>query len=194
MIEKEKGLLEVEKGMRERDKYLNKNNENKQDNVNQSNHENFKNMLEKLKRNMADIENMSKISESEVATTLSKNSDIDYIKFKNSLMTPFKEIDRNITWYRISPYELTALSKDAWKYSNNQFVFACYKKYNHLMLGIDREKDEEAYILGVPCKYDKDFVAKGELKGFEKFTPVDSDISISSLKGGEYGYRTIYIN
>ena len=177
LIEKEKGLLDVEKGMREKNKY---HKDVKSTESNNTNHENFKNMLESLKRNMMDIENM------EIKNN-SLNKDIDYIRSKNAIMTPFLNNDININWYRISPYDLTSLADDSWKYCNNPFVVTSYKKYKHLMLGIDNSKEEETYTLAVPCRYSEDF----NLNDFKEFLPIDNNVSIKNLDNGEYGYRIV---
>lgn len=173
LIEKEKGLLDIEKGIREKNKYTKKDIEEK------SNHESFKEMLDKLKKNMLNIENL-KIEEK-------GNKNINYIKNNNATMTPFVNNDENIKWYRISPYELSSLTEDSYKYSNNPFVFTSYKKYKHLMLGIDNSKEEESYILAIPCRYENDF----SLSSFEKFLPIDNGVSIQNIDNGEYGYRIV---
>ncbi len=136
-------------------------------------------MLESLKRNMLDIENIQ-LKDNSI------NDDIDYIKSKNAIMTPFLNNDININWYRISPYDLTNLSPNSWRYCNNPFVFTCYKKYKHLMLGIDKTK-EETYLLAVPCRYNEEF----KLRDFKEFLPVDNNVSAKSINNGEYGYRIV---
>ena len=177
LIEKEKGLLEVEKGIREKNKYTKKEIEN--DNTS-SNHQNFKEMLDNLRKNMMNIHDMN-------IENKSINSDVDYIKSKNITMSPFVNKQDNISWYRISPYDLTSISDNSWKYSNNPFVFTCYKKYKHLMLGVNNEQDKETYILAVPCRYEQDFY----LKDFKEFLPIDNNVSIKSISDGEYGYRIV---
>ena len=177
LIEKEKGLLEVEKGIRERNKYTKQSINNDEANTN---HQNFKNMLDSLRKNMMNIQDMD-------IKNNSINNDIDYIKSKNAVMTPFKDNQNNISWYRISPYDLTSISNNSWKCSNNPFVFSSYKKYKHLMLGINNEQGKETYILAVPCKYEKDFC----LKDFKQFLPIDNNVSIKNINDGEYGYRIV---
>ena len=170
LIEKEKGLLEIEKGIRQKNRYTeaSKTEEN-------TNHTSFKNMLDNLKKNMLDIENM------EISSNT--NKDIEHIKTKNAVMAPFSNNDDNTTWHRISPYDLINISKDSWEYSRNPFVIMSYKKYKHLMLGIDNKN--ESYKLAVPCVYKKDF----NLTRFKEFLPIDSNVSTKSLNNGEYGYR-----
>lgn len=180
LLEKEKGLLELEKGLRQ--KNLTKQEENKQNAIKHSaelsNHQNFKSMLETLKRNIRNIENMD-------INQVPFNSHIDYIKSKNITMSPFSAKQQNITWHRISPQDLTAICDNSRKYTNNPFVFTCYKKYKHLMLGIDNSGDKETYILAVPCRYEKDFC----LKSFNEFLPIDNNVTTTSIANGEYGYR-----
>lgn len=176
LIEKEKGLLEKEKGIREKNKYTKKEVNNSEANTN---HQHFKDMLDNLKKNMMNIQNMD-----------NKNNNInniDYIKCKNITMSPFVNNQENITWYRISPYDLINISANSWKYSNNPFVFTSYKKYKHLMLGINNSDDKETYILAIPCRYEKDF----NLKDFKEFLPIDNNISTQSIENGEYGYRIL---
>lgn len=175
LIEKEKGLLEIEKGIREKNKYTKKEIDN---NETSSNHQNFKDMLDNLRKNMMNIQDMD-------IKTKSVTSDIDYIKSKNITMSPFVKKQDNIDWYRISPYDLTSISNNSWKYVSNPFVFTSYKKYKHLMLGINSQLDKEVYILAVPCRYEQDF----SLKDFKEFLPVDNNISAQSIDNGEYGYR-----
>lgn len=122
-------------------------------------------------------------------TKLSEDSNINYIRLNNARMTPFKNVDDEIIWYRISPIELSAISKSNWKLANNIFVTSCYKKYKHLILGITKKDDKEIYTLGIPCVYDEEFYPAGELKDFKIFMPVDSEISVTSIKNGEHGYR-----
>lgn len=177
LIEKEKGLLEIEKGIREKNKYTQKSTNNDKNNTN---HENFKNMIDTLRKNMINIQDMEMKNKN-------INDDIEYIKSKNANMTPFKDENTNIDWYRISPYDLTSLSNNSWKYCNNPFVFSSYKKYKHLILGVDNKQGKETYILGVPCKYEKDF----SLKNFEKFLPIDNNVSTKNINDGEYGYRIV---
>ena len=177
LIEKEKGLLEIEKGIRERNKYTKQSINN---DITNTNHQNFKNMLDNLRKNMMNIQDMD-------IKNNSINNDIDYIKSKNAVMEPFKDKQNNISWYRISPYDLTSISNNSWKCSNNPFVFSSYKKYKHLMLGINNQEDKETYILAVPCKYEKDFC----LKDFKQFLPIDNNVSIKNINDGEYGYRIV---
>ena len=173
LIEKEKGLLEIEKGIREKNKYTKKDVEEK------TSHETFKEMLNNIKRNMLNIENFK--------TEEKGNKNVNYIKNNNAIMTPFVNSDENIKWYRISPYELTSLTEDSHKYSNNPFVFTSYKKYKHLILGVDTSKEEESYILAIPCRYEKDF----SISSLEKFLPIDNGVSIQNIDNGEYGYRIV---
>nr|WP_317357355.1 hypothetical protein [uncultured Tyzzerella sp.] len=175
LIEKEKGLLEIEKGMREKNKYTNQKIEEPQLD---SNHQNFKNMLNSIKKSMINIENM----ENKKIT-----NNIDYIKSKNATMSPFVNSENNITWYRISPCDLTNISDNSFKYSSNPFVFMSYRKYKHLMLGINNDGENETYTLAIPCRYEKDF----NLKDFKQFLPIDNNISTKSIDNGEYGYRLV---
>ena len=177
LIEKEKGLLEIEKGMREKNKYTKKQIDAKETNTN---HQNFKDMLDNLRRNMMNIQDID-------AENKTIDNDIDYIKSKNVKMSPFVNKQDNIDWYRISPYDLTSLSDNSWKYSNNPFVFTSYKKYKHLMLGVNKQQDKETYILAIPCRYENSFY----LKDFKQFLPVDNNISTTSINNGEYGYRIV---
>lgn len=78
---------------------------------------------------------------------------------------------------------------DIWKYANNPFVYNCYKKFNHLMLGIKKEGNEEIYILGIPCRFENDF----SIFGFEKFVPLDEKVALNNIQNGEYGYRLLEI-
>ncbi|WP_317366318.1 hypothetical protein [uncultured Tyzzerella sp.] len=175
LIEKEKGLLDIEKGIREKNKYTKK---EMVDNSTSKNHENFKDMLDNLRKSMMNIQNM----DTKMKIT---NSHIDYIKDRNITMNPFLKNEDNISWYRISPYDLTSISNNSWKYANNPFVFTSYKKYKHLMLGINNKSDKETYTLAVPCRYEQDF----SLKDFKEFLPVDNNVSSQSIDNGEYGYR-----
>ncbi len=177
LIEKEKGLLEIEKGMREKNKYTKKQIDAKETNTN---HQNFKDMLDNLRRNMMNIQDID-------AENKTIDNDIDYIKSKNVKMSPFVNKQDNIDWYRISPYDLTSLSDNSWKYANNPFVFTSYKKYKHLMLGVNKQQDKETYILAIPCRYENNFY----LKDFKQFLPVDNNISTTSINNGEYGYRIV---
>ncbi|MBS5793640.1 MAG: hypothetical protein KIC92_02640 [Clostridiales bacterium] len=177
LIEKEKGLLEIEKGMREKNKYTKKQVDVRETNTN---HQNFKDMLDNLRRNMMNIQDID-------AENKTIDNDIDYIKSKNVKMSPFVNKQDNIDWYRISPYDLTSLSDNSWKYSNNPFVFTSYKKYKHLMLGVNKQQDKETYILAIPCRYENKF----SLKDFKQFLPVDNNISTTSINNGEYGYRIV---
>ena len=127
-----------------------------------------KNKLEKMKYN-----------------SKSRNTDIEYIKARNAKMTPFSS-DDNIKWYRIKPFELTALGDNSWKYINNQFVYSSYKKYKHLMLGIEEKQDKEKYILAVPCRFSSDFNQNLNTDDFNQFMFVDKD-------SNDYGYRILYI-
>ena len=177
LIEKEKGLLEIEKGMREKNKYTKKQIDAKETNTN---HQNFKDMLDNLRRNMMNIQDID-------VENKTIDNDIDYIKSKNVKMSPFVNKQDNIDWYRISPYDLTSLSDNSWKYANNPFVFTSYKKYKHLMLGVNKQQDKETYILAIPCRYENNFY----LKDFKQFLPVDNNISATSINNGEYGYRIV---
>ena len=178
LVEFEKGLLELEKGLREKNPPKKEQNNINTRQTEQSNHQHFKSMLETLKRNIKNIENMD-------INQLPFNSHIDYIKSKNITMSPFSVKQQNITWNRISPQDLTAICDNSLKYTNNIFLATCYKKYKHLMLGIDNSKDKETYILAVPCRYEKDF----NLKSFNEFLPLDNNVKTTSISNGEYGYR-----
>ena len=177
LIEKEKGLLEIEKGMREKNKYTKKQIDAKETNTN---HQNFKDMLDNLRRNMMNIQDID-------VENKTIDNDIDYIKSKNVKMSPFVNKQDNIDWYRISPYDLTSLSDNSWKYANNPFVFTSYKKYKHLMLGVNKQQGKETYILAIPCRYENNF----SLKDFKQLLPVDNNISATSINNGEYGYRIV---
>lgn len=186
LIEKEKGLIELEKGLRESRKAQDeKENNNQKENETQkeNNHDSFKKMLENLRKSMLNIQNMEQETPQEDIS-----NDIEYIKTKNAKMTPFVDDDTN--WYRISPFELSAISKDAIKYQDNLMVALAYKKYKHLMLGISQKDDKEEYFLAIPCRYEEDF----NMKSFNNFVAVDSEVSIKGLKNGEYGYRIEQIN
>lgn len=174
LVEKEKGLIELEKGLRkQRDCKENKNCD--YDNSNDK-HNNFKDLLDKLRQNILNIENMDSKEE---------NKNILYIKNKNAVMTPFKE--SNLSWYRISPNDLTGIIENSLEFTNNPFVVISHKKYKHLMLGIENEDEKEIYTLAIPCQYKKDF----NIKTFENFVPVDSEVSSQNIQEGEYGYRLI---
>ena len=125
-----------------------------------------------------------------VENNLCKNINISYIKSKNPTMSPFEEVKKDTVWYRISPEDLTILGKDTWKYINNQFVFANFKKYKHLMLGIKTRNDEESYILAVPCKFKENFSSK-ILSEFNNFLPLNKNINDDL--NNVYGYRVLNI-
>ncbi|WP_250277917.1 hypothetical protein [[Clostridium] colinum] len=176
LIEKEKGLLEIEKGIREKNKYK----ENEKEEPKNTNHQDFKDMLDNLRKNMMNIQNMD-------TKNIKINSNIEYIKDKSVVMKPFANNQENINWYRISPVDLTNISDNSWEYSNNPFVFMSYKKYKHLMLGIDNSGEKEKYTLAIPCRYEQNF----NLKDFKEFIPIDNNISVKNLNDGEYGYRIV---
>ncbi len=228
-IEKEKGLFEVEKSLR----YNNNNNNNihaTQADIPKSipentNHDDFKNMIDKLKRNISkisdldniknnasDINNIQDVNMSDnnieysndIDTNTNSNNnnyydysinDINYIKFNNAKMTPFKDFEEDIMWYRISPYELNSLTDKAWVYSNNPFILTCYKKYSHLMLGINDNNTD--YILALPCKYDEKFKLNSIFDNFKdfsklsKFVPINNNLEENTISNNDYGYMVI---
>ena len=177
LIEKEKGLIELEKGLRESKKQV----EEKQPEEN--NHDNFKKMLENLRESMLNIQNIYEKPEYNYSLQNIDNN-IEYIKINNAKMTPFQDSD--IDWYRISPCELSAISKNAEKYQDNLLVALSYKKYRHIMLGIKQNQDNtEDYLLAIPSEYEDNF----NLKSFSNFVALDNNISTNGIKSGEYGYR-----
>lgn len=183
LIEKEEGLFEKEDGLREKKSY--ENNTPKKDNKTK-----FKEMLDKLKEDIYNSESKDNDENDFKQTSIyEKNEHIEYIKQNNMRLNPFNQNDDNIKWFRISPYELSNFEGDIWKYSNNPFVYNCYRKFNHLMLGIKNEQNTEKYILGIPCKYKSNF----SISQFEKFMPLDNSLSINNIKDGEYGYRLLEI-
>lgn len=180
----------------------NNSNINKNDIENTNRFEDFNNLIKNFKKEMLNLEEntsnkdiISNIGQNinENNTNIpEKNMDIEYIKIKNPIMKPFENNKDNTVWYRISPEELVLLGEDIWKYSNNQFVFVNYKKYKHLILGIKLENMEDKYILGVPCKFEKNFSSKG-LNEFNNFVPLNNNINENSLNNS-YGYRLLNIN
>ncbi len=187
IIKKEEGLIEKEDGLIKKKQY--ENIENEKDNKTK-----FKEMLNELKNDIYDFEyNKDEIElnnfENKYTEENEINKDIEYIKENNMKLTPFKDTDENISWFKICPFELSIFEGDIWKYANNPFVYNCYKKFNHLMLGIKNEGNKESYILGIPCRFEKDF----SIFGFEKFSPLDENVSLSNIENGEYGYRLLEI-
>ncbi len=165
IIEREKGMLEREQGLLEREKGL----------------------LQKelgLFEKEDGMRNRARYPQITDNVYKEDAKDIEYIKSKNMPLTPFKNNYKNVKWVRIAPHELITLGYDTYKYANNPFVYSCYKKYNHLMLGFDNGK----YILAVPCRYDNNF----NIKSFEKFVPLNENV-LPNIKNGEYGYRLLNI-
>lgn len=187
LIQKEEGLFEKEQGIRDRNNGMKKSDNSL--NSTRNNNTDFKDMISKLKNEINNSRNDADDNDNIYENTAPENFDINYVKFKNMKLTPFKNKYENVSWFRVAPYELTAFDKDAWKYSNNPFVYSCYKKYNHLMIGIKNENGRESYILGIPCQYQNNFT----IKEFQKFEPLDENVSINNIKNGEYGYRLFEI-
>lgn len=185
LLDKEQGLLDMEKGLIEKEKGIRDENaptDDKPQDIKPQGNKDIKSVLEDIKKNMMNIQNNAPHT----------NKNIDYIKYKNASMTPFDNYDENICWYRISPYDLMCLPKKNYKFCCNPFVFCCYRKYKHLMLGIKNCDGEEKYILAVPCKYDKDFILKGELSYFDEFVPIKNQ-DINNIDNNTYGYRLMNI-
>lgn len=183
LLVKEKGLLNIQNDILEKKEYIPKENLEIPTEKNTEFNETIQNIRKKAENRLNDgiIEGIDQ--------PFSDNKDIEFINLNNAKMTPFKDVNDNVTWYRISPFELPAIINNDWKLQNNTFITSCYKKYKHLILGIDKSGTCETYTLGVPCVYDEDFHPVGDLKEFKVFMPVDSEISASNIKNGEYGYR-----
>lgn len=90
-----------------------------------------------------------------------ESDNVSYI-FSRENVKPFGE--DNIKWVRAELKELSVI-KDLWKYINNPYVIHCYCTYKYILIG--RENDN--YIMALPCKYDKSYVLEAKLQGFKGY-------------------------
>lgn len=100
----------------------------------------------------------------------------------NQKIGPFVKTDEYIEWIQIDVSDLIYLPIDSWIYINNAFLMNCYRKYQHLILGLNRVDNE--IMLGVPDVYYFKNSIIANLCGFYEFRSCKDN----HPKAGEYGY------
>ena len=102
----------------------------------------------------------------EIKNIITSSGNEDYI-FNKEHIKPFG--NDNITWVRGNIRELSVI-RDLWKYANNPYVIKNCNEYGHILIG----KDKDCYWLGVPCKYDRNYVLEAKFQGFSNFKPLEN--------------------
>ncbi|WP_058485829.1 DUF7922 domain-containing protein [Defluviitalea phaphyphila] len=70
---------------------------------------------------------------------------------KSIRMNPFEKVNEDMEWYRISYEELPLIVDYPWRWYSNPYLLVGAKKYNHLLLG--KNKELNTYCLGIPDIY-----------------------------------------
>lgn len=146
----------------------------------------FNSFLKKFRADMLELEHYAFMTEAEKPPVKRGRGiqGIDQLKKNNMQVKPFEKCDEEIIWFKIMPCELTQINVSLWRYLNNPFINCCFRKYRHLILGIEQKSESEAYIIGVPEKYDESFCKEAEQQGFKAFKPRDD----KKLEKGDFGY------
>lgn len=87
--------------------------------------------------------------------------------FTREKIKPFGDDDTE--WVKVNVKEL-CLVKALWKYINNPFVIKGCRDHNHLLLG----KTDKKYLLGVPCKYEREYKLEAMAQGFSECKAIDN--------------------
>ena len=102
--------------------------------------------------------------------TINKHNDIDNIFEENKKITlPHS----NIEWVMCDFDEHILLPENTILYSKNPFILYCCKKYKHIIIG--RNKEKNTYYIGIPDFYDKDYKLKASQMGFREFIKKDNN-------------------
>lgn len=124
--------------------------------------------------NSENINEITKISEisnhSSNEYKTSKNNDINNIFEENKKITlPYS----NNEWVICDFDEHVLLPENTILYSKNPFILYCCKKYKHIIIG--RNKEKNTYYIGIPDFYDKDYKLKASQMGFREFIKKDNN-------------------
>jgi len=103
----------------------------------------------------------------------------------NIRMNPFEKPSEGMEWYRISYEELPLILDYPWRWYSNPYLLVGAKKYNHLLLG--QNKELNTYCLGIPDIYYPNMVERAKVFGCSSFLCC-RDVKPTT---GEYGYWII---
>ncbi|MCL1935307.1 MAG: hypothetical protein FWF57_02890 [Defluviitaleaceae bacterium] len=111
------------------------------------------------------------------------NNEIDSLFKYNEKINPFKKQKKNFKWIKISLKETIYLPINFWSLLHDPFVVSCYKKHEHLILGICEDFQKE-YLLGLPDIYTSKNKVRANNKGFVQFKSTEN----TQIKENEGGY------
>ncbi|MEG1000257.1 MAG: DUF6128 domain-containing protein, partial [Cellulosilyticaceae bacterium] len=124
------------------------------------------------------------ISENEKGA-LSKKEEYDRVReiFETSAsIKPFEKDSQPIDWVRISLAELISIPQLKYEWATQPFITFSYHKFNHLILGKDREVEQ--YYIGIPDIYHQTRGHILDIDKIERFVCRNAD----KLATGEPGY------
>ncbi len=120
------------------------------------------------------IENTNKITE--ISKSLNTNYEINKNDNINSIFEENKKITlphSNNEWVICDFDEHVLLPENIILYSKNPFILYCCKKYKHIIIG--RNKEKNTYYIGIPDFYNKDYTLKASQIGFREFIKKDTN-------------------
>lgn len=130
--------------------------------------EKFKDIAEKINKELEQLKNYRFMSEEEIEKLEPKNKNnfcLEYIFENNIPMSPFEKQTKEIKWVRLAIQEMICLPIDFWLYANHPFIYSAYCKNKHMILG----RNSEEYILGLPDKYQPEYKGLMSKLGFIQF-------------------------
>lgn len=130
-------------------------------------------MLEKLKEEIKNLKNIASSSFEHIEKSAYEDLEnlpysVEGIFDKSEKITPFKNMDNNISWVIIDYSDLLLIEKDS-KYTKNPFLRNSYKKFSHFILGKCIEANNVVYMVGVPDFFNHEFERDIRNLGFISF-------------------------
>lgn len=177
------------KAKEEKEMELNVANSKEKDNP----HEAFKKISENFRKELEDLEQLGIIgSKSNQKEEFAKEKDIDKSNrmtdmdymFANNQKLALNANNDDIDWVRIGLNDLVLLPISSCLMVRNPFIVSCFRMYNHLILG--RQKNKNGYYLGIPDKYKESYTKSANDLGFNRFVPCQ--MVASSKESENYGY------
>lgn len=114
-----------------------------------------------------------------------KSKEEDYLSkilMESIRMNPFENPNEDMEWYRISFEELPLIIDFPWRWYSNPYLLVGAQKYNHLLLG--KNKEQNTYYLGIPDIYSLYSKERAESFGCNTFLCCRNTKPVP----GEYGY------
>lgn len=105
-------------------------------------------------------------------------------------LNPFINSYANYEWIRVPYNSLSLYPIEIWSFIKDLYIFNCYRKYKHFILGRFIENKKEYYLFGIPDEYNYEHNYNFEKKGVVNFKCIDNKFP----ENGDLGYWMINFN